>query len=119
MVALTGRAFDFITQNRELKKMIYDDILLRCKVYARTSPLQKAHIVKCLQKKQQKLKEPMMIAMCGDGANDCAALKAADVGVSLSNSEASVAAPFTSRVSDITCIPAIISEGKACLWMTV
>ena len=32
-----------------------------------------------------------------DGANDCGALKAAHVGISLSEAEASVAAPFTSR----------------------
>lgn len=34
--------------------------------------------------------------MCGDGANDCLALTMADVGLSLSQAEASIAAPFTS-----------------------
>lgn len=36
---------------------------------------------------------------CGDGANDCAALKRASVGMSLSDLEASVASPFTSAIS--------------------
>lgn len=37
-----------------------------------------------------------MVGFCGDGANDCAALKSGDVGISLSAAEASIAAPFTS-----------------------
>lgn len=42
--------------------------------------------------------------MCGDGANDCEALKSAHAGISLSEAEASVAAPFTSHIPHIECV---------------
>lgn len=53
--------------------------------------------------------------MCGDGANDCGALKAAHTGISLSDAESSVASPFTSKNPNITCVPNIIKEGRAAL----
>lgn len=53
--------------------------------------------------------------MCGDGANDCNALKTADIGISLSEAEASVAAPFTSKIQDIRCVYKLLREGRAAL----
>lgn len=56
--------------------------------------------------------------MCGDGANDCIALKQADSGISLSEAEASIAAPFTSKVQDISCVVTLLREGRAALTTT-
>lgn len=53
--------------------------------------------------------------MCGDGANDCGALRAAHTGISLSELESSVAAPFTSTQPDIICVSRVLREGRAAL----
>ena len=84
-------------------------LLIRGQVFARMSPDEKHELVEKLQSIDY------TVGFCGDGANDCGALKAADVGISLSEAEASVAAPFTSRVFDISCVPRIIREGRASL----
>ena len=56
--------------------------------------------------------------MVGDGCNDCGALKASHSGISLSSTEASVAAPFTSLRQDISCVGTLIREGRATLIST-
>jgi len=56
-----------------------------------------------------------IVGMCGDGANDCGALKTANVGISLSEAEASIAAPFTSKVQDISCVITLLRYGRAAL----
>lgn len=65
-------------------------------VYARTKPNDKAKIVMVYQHTGK------TVSMCGDGANDCGALKQADIGLSLSQAEASISAPFTSQVTNIS-----------------
>ena len=88
-------------------------ILRHASVYARCSPDNKTQLVQSLQK------EGFQVLMCGDGANDCGALKAADVGVSLSQEEASIAAPFTSTNPDIRCIIEVLNQGKCALVTSV
>ena len=78
-------------------------------MFARFSPEQKAQLVESLQS------VGYFVSMCGDGANDCGALKAAHTGIALSQAEASVASPFTSGVQNISCVPRIIREGRCAL----
>lgn len=84
-------------------------MLYKTHVFARMSPDEKHELVERLQS------IGYTVAFCGDGANDCGALKAADVGISLSEAEASVAAPFTSKTPDIGCVIDVIREGRAAL----
>nr|XP_020468149.1 probable cation-transporting ATPase 13A2 isoform X2 [Monopterus albus]XP_020468150.1 probable cation-transporting ATPase 13A2 isoform X2 [Monopterus albus] len=84
-------------------------VLMRATVFARMAPDQKTQLVKEFQKLNYR------VGMCGDGANDCGALRAADVGVSLSEAEASVASPFTSKTENISCVPLLIREGRCSL----
>jgi len=53
--------------------------------------------------------------MVGDGGNDVGALKAAAVGIALSDAEASVVAPFTSLDKSITSVLEVLKEGRCAL----
>lgn len=106
-LALTGDVFKWMLEYAPLEAM--NRMLVKGVIFARMSPDEKAELVERLQSLGY------TVAFCGDGANDCGALKAADVGVSLSEAEASVAAPFTSRTPDISCMVEIIREGRCAL----
>ena len=51
---------------------------MRTSVFARVKPNQKAKIISIYQSTNK------ITGMCGDGANDCGALKQAEIGLSLS-----------------------------------
>ena len=106
-IALSGDAFRWIVEYSSGE--VLKRTLACAQVFARMSPDEKQELVEKFQSIDY------CTSFCGDGANDCGALKAADVGISLSEAEASVAAPFTSRTFDISCVPEVIREGRAAL----
>uniref|UniRef100_A0A673YIZ9 Polyamine-transporting ATPase 13A3 n=1 Tax=Salmo trutta TaxID=8032 RepID=A0A673YIZ9_SALTR len=104
--AMSGKSFAVITEHFQdlLQKLV-----LHGTVFARMAPDQKTELIEALQSVDY------FVGMCGDGANDCGALKRAHGGISLSELEASVASPFTSRTPNISCVPSLIREGRAAL----
>ncbi|XP_063298848.1 probable cation-transporting ATPase 13A5 [Pelobates fuscus] len=104
--AMTGKTYEVILQH------FYDllpKILLNGTIFARMTPRQKSSLIEEFQKLDY------YVGMCGDGANDCGALKVAHAGISLSELEASVASPFTSKIPNIKCVPMLIKEGRNAL----
>ncbi len=106
-LAVTGDVFRWMMDFGALETL--QRMLVKGIIFARMSPDEKHELVERLQGLGY------TVGFCGDGANDCGALKAADVGLSLSEAEASVAAPFTSRQPDIGCFLEVIKEGRAAL----
>ena len=53
------------------------------------------------------------MGFCGDGANDCVALSKANLGLSLSDTEASIAAAFTAKDRHIGSMVELIKESRA------
>ncbi|ORY96317.1 hypothetical protein BCR43DRAFT_491482 [Syncephalastrum racemosum] len=106
-LGVTGEAFRWIIDFAPVE--LKHRMLVKGAIYARMSPDEKAELVSELQD------IGYCVGFCGDGANDCGALKAGDIGISLSEAEASVAAPFTSNTMDIACVLDVIKEGRAAL----
>ncbi|XP_078523062.1 putative cation-transporting ATPase 13A4 [Lissotriton helveticus] len=104
--AMSGNSYQVIVQHfyHMLPKLLLNGV-----VFARMSPQQKTSLIEEFRKLDY------YVGMCGDGANDCGALKMAHAGISLSEQEASVASPFTSKTPNIQCVPKLIKEGRCAL----
>ena len=85
-------------------------IIHNCYVYASMNPEEKKILIESL------IQEKYSVCMVGGSYNDSGALKSANIGISLNpNDISSIAAPFTSKNSDIRCVVDLLLEGKAYL----
>eukprot|EP00463_Aulacantha_scolymantha_P002491 TRINITY_DN323_c0_g1_i4.p1 TRINITY_DN323_c0_g1~~TRINITY_DN323_c0_g1_i4.p1 ORF type:complete len:357 (+),score=37.39 TRINITY_DN323_c0_g1_i4:286-1356(+) len=83
-------------------------ILLKCRIFARMTPNDKIRCVKLHMEKE-------ITGMCGDGGNDCGALRAAHVGLAMSDAEASIVSPFSTKDKSPLAVVTLLKEGRAAL----
>lgn len=79
------------------------------RIFARVSPEHKTWIIEKFRQTGH------IVGMCGDGGNDCGALRAAHAGIALSEAEASAVSPFTSKSKMPTSVIDLVKEGRASL----
>ncbi|KAE9357527.1 putative cation-transporting ATPase [Phytophthora rubi] len=103
-LAVTGKAFDFLVKMGDIHK-----ILLKTRIFNRMTPQGKVDCVKL------HMGTGSVTGMCGDGGNDCGALRIAHVGVALSDAEASVVSPFTSKARSLKAVVDLVLEGRGAL----
>jgi len=103
-----GSAFAYIEASGN--PIAFKAMLQKAQVFARMLPKQKRTLIDSYE-----IVLDVYAGMCGDGANDAAALKTARVGLSLGESEASIAAPFTSTVGSIRSVCDLLKEGRCAI----
>ncbi|OZJ03469.1 hypothetical protein BZG36_02723 [Bifiguratus adelaidae] len=97
-LVVTGRGFDALVEMNKI----------HIRVCGRIGPDGKVNIVKLHM-------EYATTAMCGDGTNDCGALREAHVGLALSEAEASIVSPFSSSNRSVWSAVELIRQGRAAL----
>jgi len=94
---------------RQLTPEEKNKLLPFTRVWARANPSDKVDVVNIF------ISNDFVTSMCGDGGNDCGALRAAHVGIALSDSDASIVSPFTSVNKTCMSVPQVLLEGRASL----
>lgn len=102
-LAVTGKAFHWLVDNDLIRKYLLD-----IRVFARMTPVGK---VQCVQLHMER----GITAMTGDGGNDCGALRAAHVGLAMSDAEASIVSPFSTSVRSVKSCVELLRQGRAAL----
>lgn len=103
-LAITGKAMAALTRQGTI-----DALLLHTRIFARVSPDQKVQVI------QMYIDGGFITGMCGDGGNDCGALRTAHAGIALSDAEASVVSPFTSSSKSVQSVVDVLCEGRCAL----
>ncbi len=92
-----------------------DERIQRVSVFARVTPAQKVRIIRSLQRQEN------VVGMVGDGANDAAAMRAADAGIAVgleSTEAARAAADIVLREANVGELFEAVVEGRA-MWRSV
>eukprot|EP00392_Amoebophrya_sp_AT5.2_P011346 g11423.t1 len=104
--ALSEAAVNFL---QERDPELLARIQRRIAVYGKVSPSGKVQVVRSLQRLNY------VVGMCGDGGNDCAALRAAHAGMALSEGDASIVAAFSTPRKSLFGVVELIRQGRCCL----
>ena len=92
-----------------MKQKVFSKVL----VYGRTKPEQKKRIIEELKIPLEKYN--YCLGFVGDGSNDSQALHVANLGLSIGNSESSLASSFSTNKDDISIVIPLLEEGKLLL----
>jgi magnesium-transporting ATPase (P-type) len=133
IICMTGRSFDYVfsnykdeqlqlkspkknssVSNIEENSMVFHELAKiiseRSNIFSRMHPSDKVNLVNLLKENKSNI-----VAMCGDGANDCGALLSADIGISISHKKgANITSHFYSSDESISCVEIILKNGRAC-----
>ncbi|KAJ2005036.1 hypothetical protein GGI04_002394 [Coemansia thaxteri] len=100
-LAVGGAAFERLCATGAINRLLFN-----IRVFARMKPMNK---VECIEAHMRY----GATAMCGDGGNDCGALRAAHVGIALSDAEASIVSPFSSANRSIMSCVELLVQSRA------
>ncbi|KAL0030094.1 hypothetical protein WJX79_006699 [Trebouxia sp. C0005] len=119
--AVTGDAFEHLLQMLDVS--LLEAVMRNAVVFSRMQPHQKGQVMDLLGTRgihQQYEGQPRHIEglgnttiFCGDGINDLAALSAADVGMSVSATDAVIAAALSTPQGSVSGVCSFIRTGKA------
>ncbi|OBZ88831.1 putative cation-transporting ATPase 13A3 [Choanephora cucurbitarum] len=102
-LAMTGKAFRWFMNEGTIRDYLFDT-----RIFARMTPVDKMQCIELFMEKT-------ITAMCGDGGNDCGALRSAHVGIAMSETEASVVSPFSTPNRSVQACVELLIQGRSAL----